>query len=52
MMSNKFLPPCPFCREPMKLVRKIDRLSNLPEIRVFYCAACKHPETEVIREAA
>jgi hypothetical protein len=36
----------------MKLVRKIARLSNLPEVRVFYCDACKHSETEVIPAAA
>jgi hypothetical protein len=36
----------------MKLIKIIAGIVALPEIRVFYCAPCKHPETEVIRRAA
>jgi hypothetical protein len=46
------LPSCPHCREPMKLVHTIPRLGGLPEIFVFYCARCKHAETEMLERAA
>jgi hypothetical protein len=31
----------------MKLVRTIADLEKLPTIFVFYCARCKHAETQV-----
>jgi hypothetical protein len=36
----------------MKHVKTIARVEPLAGIRVFYCAACKHPEMQVLREAA
>jgi hypothetical protein len=45
-------PPCPDCREPMKLVKTIPHLGGLPEIVVFYCSACKRVETKVMQDWA
>jgi hypothetical protein len=38
-------PGCPHCGKLMKLVHNIDR-ADIPEILVFYCAACKRAETK------
>ena len=52
-MRESDIPKCPECREPMKLIRTIPHLGVLPELLVFYCAACKEVETsEEYRHAA
>jgi hypothetical protein len=54
-MNEKLIENCPLCRccgEPMKLVRAFPPFAGTPEIRVFYCEACKHSETAVLEEAA
>ena len=52
-MHESDTPKCPECREPMRLIRTIPHLGILPELRVFYCAACKEVETrEEHRHAA
>jgi hypothetical protein len=52
-MRESDIPKCPECREPMKLIRTIQHLGVLPELRVFYCAACKEVEMrEEYRHAA
>jgi hypothetical protein len=38
-------PPCPCCRDPMRLVRTIPKLGGLPELRVYLCERCSHVET-------
>ena len=38
-------PPCPCCRDPMRLVRTIPKLGGLPELRVYQCERCSHVET-------
>ena len=38
-------PPCPCCRDPMRLVRTIPKLCGLPELRVYLCERCSHVET-------
>jgi hypothetical protein len=38
-------PPCPCCRDPMRLVRSIPKLGGLPELRVYLCERCSHVET-------
>jgi len=45
-------PTCPHCGAPMKHVRTIDHLRNLPEIQIFYCAPCQHVETIKLKRAA
>ena len=45
-------PLCRCCREPMKLVRAFLPFAGTPEIRVFYCEACRLSETVILDEAA
>jgi hypothetical protein len=33
-------PLCPNCGDAMRLTRTIQRLSNLPELRIFECKPC------------
>ena len=46
-MSAEQPPPLCHCQKPMKLVRTIADLGEVPEIFVFYCTHCKHAETKV-----
>jgi hypothetical protein len=45
-------PTCPQCRATMKHVRTIAHLDDLPQIQIFYCAACEHVETIKLKKAA
>ena len=47
------LPRCALhCREPMKLIKTIVHVCDLPELFVFYCSRCKQAETKVQEKAA
>ena len=45
-------PLCPQCCATMKHVRTIAHLDDLPQIQIFYCAACEHVETIKLKKAA
>jgi hypothetical protein len=48
MSADEITPvSCPYCREAMKLIHTLPHLEGLPEISVFYCARCKHAETQM-----
>ena len=46
-MTNEPVPPvCPECYGPMKLVRTLPKLEELPQLFAYYCAACGVAETK------
>jgi C4-type Zn-finger protein len=43
---------CPQCAAVLRHVRTIPHLGDLPDIEIFFCAACSHAETAQLKRAA
>jgi hypothetical protein len=42
----------PQCGAVLRHVRTITHLGNLPDLEIFFCAACSHVETVKLKRAA
>jgi hypothetical protein len=45
MEEDEFPPPCPRCRQPMRLMHIVPKLGGQPELRSFLCRPCNEATT-------